>query len=319
MVSPSFLRPVIVRKVATFSTAVTDWDHRSRGYAVGRSLLGLGSLITVLLTPIDALLVPDGTSRGAACDGLRSITVLCLGHPSLGPQMEVRRWVLIAVFALVVAGLLPRWTGPLHCWAAFSLSASLTLPDGGEAIAGILSLLLLPMCLVDGRTWHWTDPPAVFGRHRAALSLATALAIRLQMAYIYLDGGLSKVGVRDWANGTAEYYILRDPMFGVSGPAAPFFLWFSDHALGTIFLTWSAIVVEVLIGLLLLSHARGRSIGWTLDVLLHLGIVTTIGLFSFSTVMVGGATIAAARGRRRSSEATRARSRRSALEAAAAA
>ncbi|MGV9881035.1 hypothetical protein [Streptomyces sp. NPDC003006] len=37
---------------------------------------------------------------------------------------------------------------------------------------------------------------------------------------LHLQSGIGKFGVADWLNGSAEYYVLRNPVFGVAEPFA---------------------------------------------------------------------------------------------------
>jgi hypothetical protein len=90
------------------------FDHRNRWFGVGRSLLGLGGLLTLLFTPIQALIVPVGNTSGANCSGIRSASMLCVGTP--GDALEVRRWVMIAILVVVVIGYRPRWSALPHLW-----------------------------------------------------------------------------------------------------------------------------------------------------------------------------------------------------------
>lgn len=270
---------------------VTTFDHRSKWFGCGRSLIAFGSLTVVLFTSMTALTVPVGASPGTRCDGIRGGTLLCLGDPA--EFVEFRRWLLVAIYLSVVLGYRPRWTAIPHVWAAYTLSASITLPDGGEAIGLIIALLILPLALSDNRRWHWQMPQRSLSSVWRPISAAASIALRLQVAYIYLDSGLSKLGVDDWKNGTAEFYILRDASFGTSGPLKPIFYWLSSGTWGATALTWGGIAIEVAIGLCLISSRRWRVVGWGLDVIFHISIIATIGLVSFGTVMIGTATVAA--------------------------
>ena len=42
------------------------------------------------------------------------------------------------------------------------------------------------------------------------------------------------MGVEDWANGSAEYYIMRDGSFGAAGPLSDFFLSITFTPWGTL-------------------------------------------------------------------------------------
>jgi antimicrobial peptide system SdpB family protein len=270
---------------------VIGFDHRNRWFGIGRSLIAVSGLTVLLFTPIAALTVPVGASPGTMCDGIRAASVLCVGDPS--QFIEARRWVMIILLCVVASGYRPRFTAVLQLWVAFTLSVSVTLPDGGEGIGLILALLMLPLCLADDRRWHWQAPTTPMNVSWQAIAVVAQLAVRVQLAFIYLDSAISKFAVDDWSNGTAEYFILRDQTFGNGGPLRDVLLAVSSWPLGTLALTWGAIGIEIAIGLCLLLSWRWRMAGFVLDVALHVMIVVTMGLFSFSLVMVGGAAIAA--------------------------
>ena len=63
-------------------------------------------------------------------------------------------------------------------------------------------------------------------------------ALRLQIAYLYADSAIAKMGVDDWQNGSAFYYFIRDKMFGSAGAFAPLWMWVSDQSLTTLMITW---------------------------------------------------------------------------------
>lgn len=270
---------------------LAGFDHRNRWFGVGRTVLALGNLVTLLFTPMRALIVPIGSSSGAVCTNIRAASLLCIGNPASG--LEIRRWVMIAVLLLVASGFRPRFTALPHVWVTLTIGGSMTLPDGGDAIALTISLLILPLALADGRTWHWDVPTGQLHPTWQAISSVALIAVRAQIAFIYLDSAITKFAVDDWSNGTAEFYILRDPGFGDAGILHNVFQSLSSNAPVALGMTWGAIVIEIAIGLALLLSWRWRILALILDIGLHAMIVLTMGLFSFSAVMIGSAILAA--------------------------
>lgn len=272
-------------------TYLDEFDHRNRWFGVGRSFLALGNLITLLFTPMQALIVPVGSSSGAVCTNIRVVSLLCVGNPAAG--LEWRRWAMIVILLVVASGYRPRFTALPHVWVTLTIGGSMTLPDGGDAIALTISLLIVPLAFADGRTWHWQPPTKALSPTWQAISSIALLAVRAQIAFIYLDSAITKFAVDDWSNGTAEFYILRDPGFGDSGVLHGFFQSLSSSPLFALGMSWGAILVEIAIGLALLLSWRWRILALVLDVGLHLMIIMTMGLFSFSAVMMGSAILAA--------------------------
>lgn len=278
--------------VTRVADMVGGHDLRSRWFGVGRSVIAIAELSVLLLTPMKALLVPV-VSMGdfPRCNSVRAASALCLGGASVND--EVRRWVLVAVLLAVASGYRPRWTAIPHAWATYSIAVSIAVPDGGESIAMIMCFLMVPIALADDRTWHWQPPTSTLSPSWRALSFVAFLAIRVQIAFLYLDSAISKFGVADWANGTAEYYFLRDNMFGVGAPWDSLLLWLSKSPLIVVALTWGALLIELAIGICLLSSHRRRRAAMVMDIVLHGSIVLTMGLWSFALVMIGSSIVCA--------------------------
>ncbi|QHC70946.1 sporulation-delaying protein SdpB family protein [Rathayibacter sp. VKM Ac-2801] len=274
-------------------TALRQWavsyDARTPWIGAGRTLIALGQLSILLFASPSALLVPVvGRPEPPYCDGVRSISLYCRGD--VGP--ETWHWLFIGVLLVVASGFAPRWTAIPHAWVAFSLNQSIALPDGGESVAQVVTLLLVPICLLDDRTWHWFRPTRALRPVSRGITLSASLMIRLQMAAIYINSGVAKLGTSAWVEGSAEYYIVRDKNFGASGPVEPVILWITASPLGTAALTWGTIALECLLAILILGTSRMRMLALALGLLLHAAIIVTIGLWSFSFTMIGSLVLA---------------------------
>jgi antimicrobial peptide system SdpB family protein len=253
-------------------------------YGLARTLLALGTLGTLTFTSTSALFTPMlGRTTTPNCDGAATISLYCM-LPS--DQLELGRLLSIAVLLVVASGWRPRFTALPHWWVAFSVQASISIPDGGDQITAVLALLLLPVALTDRRRWHWAQAPPGSDRPYAALvALAAMFLIRLQVAGVYLHASIAKLGVTEWANGTALYYWLNDPTFGTP-------LWLRDFlrpvlSAGPVVaaLTWGTIALEFALAVgLFLPKRRWKPLlvgGLTL----HAGIAVLMGLSSFALAM----------------------------------
>ncbi|MEU7163999.1 sporulation-delaying protein SdpB family protein [Streptomyces morookaense] len=267
-------------------------DMRSRWFGAGRTVIAVAQLGFLLLTPMKALLVPVvGMGDYPHCNSVRAASALCLG--SSGAAHEAQRWLLVVIVAVAASGYRPRWTVIPHAWATYSIAVSIAVPDGGESVAMIMCFLMIPIGLADDRTWHWQQPAREPAPSWRTITFVAFLAVRVQIAYLYLDSAISKFGVADWANGTAEYYFLRDNMFGVAKPWDGLFLALSKNALVVVALTWGALVIEIAIGICVLASDRWRKAGLAMDIVLHGSIILTMGLWSFAMVMIGSAVVCA--------------------------
>jgi antimicrobial peptide system SdpB family protein len=170
---------------------------------------------------------------------------------------------------------------------------SISLPDGGDQVARIVGLLLIPMSMVDDRKWHWVRPSRPIKPLATGIAGAFVVAIRIQVAAIYLNSAISKFGTDAWVEGSAEYYYVRSLMFGVSGWVGDIMLEATKVPLIVAGLSWGAILVEIAIAVLIMGRHRYRRWAVILDLALHGFIVVTIGLWSFAAIMVGTVLIAA--------------------------
>ena len=209
-----------------------------------------------------ALFTTVGTITGPVCTVYPRVSLFCLG--SSHELIEARRWLAIVGLLLVASGYRPRYLSLLHLWIVFSVTTSITLPDGGDSIALIVVALIAPMCLADGRRWQWAPPQQRMHRNWRTVAYLNFWALRLQIAYVYADSAIAKMGVADWQNGSGFYYFVRDKMFGSAGPLGPLWMWLSDQSLTTLMITWGTIVIELAIALFTLLQARWRLVAFWL-------------------------------------------------------
>ena len=275
---------------ATIARALR-FDYRNRWFAIGRTALALATASELLFTDPAALFTTVVDATGPWCTALPKVSIFCIGNPH--EYVDARCWLAIAGLLAVASGYRPRYLSVLHLWIVFSITTSITLPDGGDSIALIVVLLITPMCLADSRRWQWTTPHARMSRIGRIVAYFSFWGLRLQVAYLYADSAIAKMGVEDWQNGTAFYYFVRDRLFGASGPFTPIWMWLSDQALTTLAVTWGAMALELAIALFTLLGLRWRLAAFWLGLILHTLIFASMGLFSFSLVMVAvGALIA---------------------------
>ncbi|WP_436498462.1 sporulation-delaying protein SdpB family protein [Actinokineospora sp. HUAS TT18] len=270
------------------------FDPRTRWYAVGRSMLALATLSIVVATP-DSALFPYLTAQpeGPRCDGLRSLSLWCVGGGSPA-ALTIARVVTVLVLVLVAAGYRPRWTCVPHWYATVSVGVSVYVPNGGDRAAQVATLLLIPLCIGDHRRWHWTTPTAPPPPWSGGSAYAAHLALRLQVAIIYGHAAVAKLTEAIWRDGTAVHYAMQDAYFG----APDGLLRLVESVPGLVFaLTWGAIALEVVIAVAVLGGPRTRTVALTCGVALHTAFAAAFGLISFALVMISVLTIVRSRSR----------------------
>ncbi|WP_083389297.1 sporulation-delaying protein SdpB family protein [Curtobacterium sp. MCBA15_007] len=265
-------------------------DLQTLRFSGFRGTLVLAQLTILVATPYDALMQTlVGSGAGPVCDGLRNASTYCLGR-SLPDALVTSAMVMILIG--VAAGVAPTVMAILHAWVAFSIAGSISLPDGGDQAAAVCTLLLVAVSFADRRRWL-LGPPHTVANWRRQVALAGLMVMRVQVTAIYFNAAIAKLFAPEWVNGTAEYYVLRDPFFGASGPLAPVLQAATTLPAVTVGVTWGAVIVEIAIGVLILCGPRSRSIALVLCVVLHGAIIITMGLWSFGLIMIAIVGIAA--------------------------
>ena len=266
---------------------VSNYRPAGLWIGIGRSIIAMAQASFLSLTTTSALFQAlTGIAEGPNCQGIARAGLFCVGQ-QVGLDSTSSKWIIIALLVVVASGIAPRWTAILHAWLSLSISWNINLPDGGEQVAVMATLFLIPVLLPDPRLWHWSPRTYSPAPHWGGTGLSGILLLRIQIAIIYLHSGLSKFGTEDWVNGSAEYYFVRDPMFGATGIVGDILRWFTSHPAGTAFLTWGAIALEVAIGVLILGPFRQRMFSFAAALVLHGFIIATMGLWSFALIMIG--------------------------------
>ena len=256
------------------------------GAGLARTILALGTMGTLLATPPQVLMSPlaDGV-HPPVCAGIAQASIWCTLPQA---HLQAARWLSVLILAVVASGWRPRLTGVAHWWIAWSLFASASIQDGGDQITAVLTLLLIPVTLTDSRCWHWAKPSPQAGSTLARLIAATAIVLmKVQVAGLYLDAGLAKLGVTDWANGTAMFYLFHSVLFAPPPWLTPVTSAVTSTAIGVAATTWGPIALEIALGVALLLPARLRPFLLASGLLFHDLITLTMGLISFDCAMTG--------------------------------
>lgn len=252
------------------------------GLGLARTVLALGTLGTLLATPPRVLLSPlAGGITPPSCTGLARVSAWCV----VPQDPQLARWLSVAVLVVVASGWRPRYTAIPHWWVAWSLFASVTIQDGGDQITAVLTLLLIPALLTDSRRWHWQRAGQAGGPITRITAVVTLLLIQVQVAGLYLDAGIAKLGVTEWANGTALFYFFHSVVFGAPAWLSPILSAVTNLPAGVALLTWGALALEIVLGLALLLPKRLRPLLLASGLLFHDMIALSMGLISFDCAM----------------------------------
>jgi antimicrobial peptide system SdpB family protein len=268
--------------------SVDTFDPFTNVYGVGRSLVALSTLLTLVFSRTDVLFRPAaGIDQVPVCMGVRALGTFCVG----APHLDLVRWLSVIVLALVVSGWRPRYTGVLHAWVAFGFQANAITIEGGDQVGAIVALLLVPVTLLDDRRWHWLPrtarAPGERDRTMRLVARVCLFLIRLQVAGIYFHAAIAKFAVPEWTDGTVLYYWLNHASFGAPEWVMPVLRPLLLNGVVVATSTWTVLVVEYALSAGLLVARKHWPVLLVLGIGLHAGIALLHGLVSFGITMFG--------------------------------
>lgn len=254
-------------------------------YGLARTLLATGTAATLALSHSTTLFRPAwGVPEVPVCHGISRIGLFCVAS---NHHLELARWTAVVILLVVASGWYPRFTGPWHWWVSFSLASSAVLIDGGDQVSEVLTLLLLPVTMTDPRKWHWQISNQPQPHWKSLLALSSLIAVRVQVAGIYLHAAVGKLGVQEWRDGTALYYWFIHPDFGAPRPVWYVLEPLLRHGTTLALMTWSAIVVEICLFMALVMPKRAWGYFLLVGLVFHTSIAVIHGLVSFGFAMAG--------------------------------
>jgi uncharacterized membrane protein YphA (DoxX/SURF4 family) len=106
------------------------------------------------------------------------------------------------------------------------------------------------------------------------------LAIGAQLAILYFTSGFMKLNGYTWHHGTALYLISQVEWFSLPSTRD----WFKDPTLVTI-ASYATMVFQVWFPIAIVSPLRRLFVA--VGIAFHIGIAITMGLVTFSTIMIG--------------------------------
>ncbi|OKI17535.1 hypothetical protein A6A25_40790 [Saccharothrix sp. CB00851] len=278
--------PDVSTLVGRLSRAIDKAEPRGMPLVVGRSLLAATSLLTILFSSDSELFIRTAElPNGMRCTGVRAASLWCLMGPTESGLL-ISRALAVAVLVLVLVGFSPRWTCVPHWYISFSLAAAMEMANGGDAIAQVATMLLVPMCLGDDRVWHWQPVLRPLAPSWRGSAFAAHLGLRGQLCLIYLGAVTAKLMDPLWRHGAALSVVAHHPQYGFPAPVRDLLSPVMDSYWFVALLSWSVVGVQVALALLTLGRRKHRLIALVLGCGLHLGIMFFMSLPSFGMVMI---------------------------------
>jgi antimicrobial peptide system SdpB family protein len=248
-------------------------------YNLSRSILATGTLLTLLFNNNYTLFGFEITHYNNLIYDNNLFYVL-KNHLILAKSIS------ILVLILVISGYFPRITGILHWYITYSFFLSCDVIDGGDHIASNLTLLLIPITLLDNRKNHWQKETAK-KTFQIIIRNIFFLLISIQVCAIYLHAFVGKLAVEEWINGTAVYYWFTHNHFGVSPSLLPITKNILSNNIIVTLLTWGTLLLEFFLSACIILNKKdnNRYLFLLLGMFFHLSIIFIHGLISFYFTM----------------------------------
>lgn len=263
------------------------FDPTTRAISVARLLLVIAQLSLLFTTPTTKMFIPVGALEPfSQCERrFLQFSAFCLF------EAEIVRWSFVVLLVVIAIGFIPVITSWLHWYVSFSIYSTISVPDGGDQAIVNITFWLAIIALSDRRWSSWTKKQTVDVRLRK-LSWSGSWALRLQMAFIYFQSSMWKLPVDQWEQGSAVYNVVRMEGFGATGQIGELIRWLTSYSVISLILTWGTIWLEFIIAISLLGNAKAQRVALICALLIHGGIIVTVGLFSFGLIMIGGVFLA---------------------------
>ncbi len=258
--------------------AAANKNYLTNVYGLGRSVLALCTLLTLVFNDIDYLFAEhlfEIAETAMLPDKINLFFLVGFEHLIIG------KIGAIIILLAVISGYYPRITGVLHWWVCMSFYNAASILDGGDQIATVISLLLIPLTLLDNRKNHWNKAKArsIYVNFMAFICF---VVIELQVALIYFQAGVEKpYKVDEWLNGTALYYWFNNNQFG----APDWLLTVLNPVLDSPFImsgmNWMVIFFELLLFGAIFMQRKRRTRLLKYAIMFHFFIILLHGLVSF--------------------------------------
>lgn len=162
------------------------------------------------------------------------------------------------------------------CLASFwYLSDTSNAGDGGD---NILRIVMLYLIFIDSKIFKNDYKPG----NRIFIHNLAVYAVLLQVMILYFVSGTVKMQGESWYQGTAMYYVLATQQFG---PGMEIVNSLFKNAWITSILSHLTMIYQV--GFPFMIYNRFHLVWAAIGIAFHVGIAITMGLFTFSLIMIG--------------------------------
>lgn len=190
------------------------------------------------------------------------------------------------ILMFIISGFYPKITGLLHWWLALSVNTGLVIVDGGAQVASVLTFLIIPLTLTDNRINHWYRIKKQKNEYFKISDYLIIQVLKIQVAIIYFDAGISKLFAPNWTEGTALYYFINDPSLGATGTRLDLLNMLFDLPLLLVISTYFIIILELfLASSIFIKSTYLKQKLFIIGIIFHILIFLVFGIFTFVIAM----------------------------------
>ncbi len=249
-----------------------------------RAILALGTLLTLLFNDLSDLF-PE---KHLVEIKKNQILVSNLNMFTWFNDISIPYYIAIVILIFIILGIYPRILCLLHALVTFSIFNGMLIIEGGDQICLVISMLLIPICILDNRKNGWNQ--RINSCQKSKLFIANSnfafLFIQIQVAIIYFNASIAKIYAPEWSNGTAVYYWFNDNIFGAEKIIYKLFGFLFENDYSVTFINWGVIFLELFLSILILLPSKYKLIGFFLGSIFHFFIILVHGLPTFFLSML---------------------------------
>jgi antimicrobial peptide system SdpB family protein len=258
-------------------------------FQVARTVLALGTFLTLAFNPA-AILFHSGSLMNpytVNCPDVGAVGLFCIVS---GDSLDAARlWLAIACLPAIL-GIVPAVSSWLHAYAAFSLSNNAIGIEGGDQLTVNLAILLAVASMSDSRWFGYVEDRSPGTLVRFIVPNVLLCVCVIQIAYVYVEAALVKLGHPIWAEGSALWYWVQNSGFGVSRDSERLLLDLLAVPLVSAAASWGTIILEMVIASLLIFGRRNQGLrrsALVIGICFHAAIALLMGLVTFFVAMTG--------------------------------
>jgi antimicrobial peptide system SdpB family protein len=197
--------------------------------------------------------------------------------------------VILAIIILlwVISGYFSQISSILHAYVSYSFLYDSKIIEGGDQVALIITILLIPICLLDNKVNLWSSKTFNYKipEFLNLISMSCFQVIKIQIAIVYLFAGVVKANVSEWIEGSAIYYWLNHTM-GTTDYLLNIFSYLINSNTFSQILTWLTLILEFLLFGSIFMLQKQKNQLFYIAIFFHISIAVFFGLWAFSLIMI---------------------------------